>query len=199
VIHERTYSIAEPPCPAMAWEEYERRVSADWTAVLNSPEGEDEATIQSFLERHPCLLPGAFSMTGKSGHFPLGMMALAQVPIEGLSRKVPDFIWLAKDSGAFTPVLVEIESPAKKWFTKSGQPTHQLTQAMQQISDWKSWLNQPENVLTFFRAFDIPNWVRNELTFRPEFVLIYGRRAEFDETPSNIRKRDAFEQHGQVV
>lgn len=47
------------------------------------------------------------------------------------------------DSGSSGPewYLIEIESPAAKIFTKSGQPSARLSHAMQQVRDWLSWVH----------------------------------------------------------
>jgi hypothetical protein len=56
-----------------------------------------------------------------------------------------------------------------------------------------------KNHAVFYETFEIPQYMRSSLTFRPEFVLIYGRRKEFDEKPHLRRMREQFERHGQVV
>jgi hypothetical protein len=114
----------------------------------------------------------------------------------GRSLRLP---WLASDSANFTPVFIEIESPAKRWFTQAEVPTSDLTQAINQLAQWRAWLNQNANVAVFYDAFEVPEALRRHLTFRPEFVLIYGRRSEFDERPQLRRLREQFERHGQVV
>ena len=187
-----------PPAP-MPWEEYERRLVNEWQALLNSAEGCNERIIHDFLIQHPCMIPGAYSMTGSSGHGPFPMAVLSESPLSGVGMKIPDFIWLAKDSATFTPVFIELESPCKRWFTEKGVPTHDLTQAMNQLAEWRGWLNRPENVTVFYETYEIPDYLRRHRTFRPEFVLIYGRRKEFEERPELNRLRDQYERHGQVV
>jgi hypothetical protein len=48
------------------------------------------------------------------------------------------------DTGSFGPewYLIEIESPSKKMFTKSGDPTSGLTHAIQQIRNWHTWIRE---------------------------------------------------------
>jgi hypothetical protein len=106
---------------------------------------------------------------------------------------------MASDSINFTPVFIEIESPAKRWFTEQGRPHHHLTEAMNQLAEWQAWLNRPENVMVFYEQFQIPDYLRRQRHFRPEFVLIYGRRSEFALRPELNRLRAQFEDHGQVV
>jgi hypothetical protein len=194
-----TYELHPNPPSRMAWEEYEQRVVAEWTFLLASEEGGDERRVHEFLVRHPSMIPGAYSMTGPSGHGPFPLAVLSESPLCGVGMKVPDFIWLASDSTNFTPVFIEIESPCKRWFTQRQEPTHDVSQALNQLAQWRAWLNRPENVAVFYESFEIPEEIRRYLTLRPEFVLIYGRRKEFDDRPQLRRLRDQFERPGQVV
>lgn len=196
---QQTYELFPSPPAPMQWEEYEQRVIAEWNCLLNSQKGCDERTIHEFLVRHPSMIPGAYSMTGPSGHGPFPMAVLSETPLSGVGMKVPDFIWLAKNSCTFTPVFVELESPCKRWFTAREVPTHDLTQSVNQLAQWRAWLNRPENVSVFYESLELPDYMRRNLTFRPEYVLIYGRRREFDDRPQLSRLRDQFERHGQVV
>jgi hypothetical protein len=196
---EHTYQMHPNAPPSMPWEEYERRVTVEWAALLNSPEGREERRVHDFLVQHPSLVPGAYSMTGPSGHSPFPSALLSESPLTGIGVKIPDFIWLASDSTNFTPVFIEIESPAKRWFTQAEVPTSELTQAINQLAQWQAWLNQAANVAVFYDAFEVPEMFRRYHTFRPEFVLIYGRRFEFEERPQLRRLRQQFEHHGQVV
>ncbi len=199
LIFKKTYEM-HPHAPApMSWEQYSTRVSAEWSELLESQAGCDERLIHQFLAQHPCMIPGAFSVTGPSGHGPFPSAVLSESPLSGNGMRIPDFIWLAKDSLNFTPVFIEIESPCKRWFTKKCEPTHDLTQAINQFAQWRAWLNRPENLAVFFEAFEIPDYMRRDLTFRPEFVLIFGRRKEFEERPELTRLREQFERHGQVA
>ncbi len=195
----RTYEISPNPPPRMSWEEYSKRVLAEWHALLNSEQGCEERQIHNFLVRHPSMVPGAYSVTGPSGHSPLSMALLSESPLTGIDIRIPDFIWLANDSLNFTPVFIEIESPCKRWFTQAGDPTHDLAQAHNQLVAWRNWFNRPENVMLFFNTFRIPDGIRRDYNFRPEFVLIYGRRVEFEDRPELTRFRAQFEQHGQIV
>jgi hypothetical protein len=195
----RTYELYPNPPSCMAWEEYKERVVGEWTALLASQEGCDERRVHEFLVMHPSMIPGAYSMTGPSGHSPFPLAVLSESPLCGVGMRVPDFIWLASDSANFTPVFVEIESPCKRWFTEGQVPTHDLVQAWNQLAQWRAWLNRPENVAVFYESFEIPENMRRHLTFRPEFVLIYGRRKEFDDRPQLTRLREQFERHGQVA
>jgi hypothetical protein len=103
-----TYELHANPPSRMLWKEYEGRMLAEWAALLNSEMGCDEKRVHKFLVKHPSMIPGAYSMTGPSGHSPFPMAVLSESALSGLGMKVPDFIWLSKDSVNFTPVFIEI-------------------------------------------------------------------------------------------
>lgn len=136
------------------------------------------------------MVPGAFNIIGgSSGHYP-GMSALiSRPPLQSYDRRIPDFMWLSTNSEIDEPVLIEIEAPDKRWFTKSGAQTAHLTQALGQIADWKAWMAVPRNVEAFkaFYRLDRLAWQRRR--FRPAYLLIYGRRAEASATPALTQRR----------
>jgi hypothetical protein len=111
----KTYKITRNGPKPMAWPEYERQLKQAWQDLLGS--NPTEPVVQSFLEKHPCLLPGFRTMTGSSGHGPFPDAVISQPPLAAIGKKVPDFMWLSKDSLVLEPVLIEIERPSKRWFT----------------------------------------------------------------------------------
>jgi hypothetical protein len=170
-----SYEMAKNPPSPMPWEGYESRLKRAWEEVLNSDCAESE--VHRFLEQHPCLLPGPFSMSGESGHFPFPDAVVSKPPLLGIGRREPDFMWLATDSMFFEPVLIEIERPNKRWFTSKGVPSADLTQAQNQLAQWRAWFTEPANVGVFHKSFDIPEQFQRR-TLRVSCVLIYGRRHE---------------------
>jgi hypothetical protein len=73
--------------------------------------------------------------------------------LQGLGTKVPDFMWIAADSGTIYPILIEIESPRKRWFTNQGKPNFEFTQAHTQLATWKSWFDSPTNRQLFLEYY----------------------------------------------
>lgn len=196
---ERTYTMHPNPVPRMDWDLYEVRVVAEWTKLLASEEECNERRIHQFLVEHPSMIPGAYSMTGPSGHAPFPYAVLSESPLSAVGMRIPDFIWLSSDSCNFTPVFVEIESPRKVWFRKDETPSSDLIQATNQLAQWRSWFNLPENSATFYQSFEIPEHLRRHHTLKPHFVLIYGRRKEFDDRPQLRRLRHQFDRPDQTV
>jgi hypothetical protein len=89
-------------------------------------------------------------------------------------------MWLATATDGIFPVLIEVETPAKRWFTASGQPRAEWTQARAQLVSWKQWLKRPENLSVFRNLYGISGRFK-DFEIHPQFVLVYGRRREFQE------------------
>ncbi|MHA6530072.1 Shedu anti-phage system protein SduA domain-containing protein [Paenibacillus sp. BAC0078] len=149
-----------------------------------------EKAFQLFLEENPSFVPGALELFGQSGHYPYMHTLISQPKIGGPFSRFPDFLWLANDSLTFVPVFIEIEKPAKTMYLKDGNMSAAFSQAIGQIYEWQAILNKPENQLLFFDFFNIPQTLR-EKQFDPQFLLIYGRRAEYKDNELLRGKRAA--------
>ncbi|MEU3856072.1 Shedu anti-phage system protein SduA domain-containing protein [Streptomyces sp. NPDC028722] len=161
---------------APTWDEYRDWLLPKWNTLLDS--NPDERQMQEFLESHPCLLPGATDSVGHGGHHGASFSSvIRQPPLQGLGpKRVPDFMWVRRDTGAIRPICIEIESPGKSWFNKNRTPTAELTQAIDQLTEWKIWFNSPENRLIFAKTY-APSYSHRPI--EPQFVLVFGRNAEF--------------------
>jgi hypothetical protein len=159
---------------AMAWEEYQPLVQASWEAALAGP---DEGPLQDCLAAHPCLLPvykpGDVDIGGHHG--PWMDAVITQPPLAGFRKRVPDFMWFERTSATVTAVCVELERPTKFWFNRGGTPTANLTQALDQIQEWKNWFaGRPAK--EFFDAYRLPNEWLFRRHFDQRYILLYGRR-----------------------
>lgn len=163
------------------WDEYRDGLLPKWKMLLQSHPAERQ--VQEFLESHPCLLPGATDSIGPGGHHGASFSAvIRQPPLQGLGpKRVPDFMWVRRDTGAIRPICIEIESPGKSWFNKDRTPTADLTQAIDQITEWKVWFNSPENRLIFAKTY-APSYSHRPV--EPQYVLVFGRNSEFSTGPS---------------
>ena len=190
MVLDRTYQIQDPPERPISWDDYERLITKEWKKLLNREPFPNEPEIQAFFEKYPSIVPGAFSLLGnESGYYPWLCGLITQPPLPSYNKRVPDFMWLAQSSDTEQPVLIEIEAPSKRWFTKSGKQTENLTQALNQIAEWKAWFNVSYNVEAFkaFYGIDRQAWRRRR--FRPAYLLIYGCRSEANENPALTQKR----------
>ena len=144
----------QPDAPQPIPEElYYKKVLEQLEGLLqNSPE--DETVFQDFFEKNPCMVPGCrdeYSSIGHpSGHGPHLDTLISQPNITGIIKRKPDFMWIAYDSDVLIPVIVEIEAPGKKIFTKGDKPTAHFSAARHQLDEWRSILSRPENRVRFY-------------------------------------------------
>jgi hypothetical protein len=160
----------------MPWEEYTRQSMRQYEALLAT--APDEPTMQHFFEAHPSFLPGADDI-GNGGHHGAWWDAVIIQPrLEGLKpNRVPDFMYVRRDTAATRPVCIEIESPSKSWFNKDMTPSAKLTQALDQLDEWDLWFSNIENQMIFNRMYVPPEY--NDRQLEPVYVLVYGRDSEF--------------------
>jgi len=172
-----------------SWHEYVDLLRRQWHALLDSPMSNVEQLLHEFLERHPSLLPGSDSVDGTSGHLPFPMAVISKPKLPGLSDRQPDFMWIASDSAALYPILIEIETPHRKWFYGDRAEIHSdLTHAQGQLAEWRAWFNRGQNRAIFLDDDDIPRELRKR-KLSPRFVLIHGRRADYQSSERRLQKR----------
>jgi hypothetical protein len=172
-----------------SWDEYTYLLMRQWRALLDSPVSAEEQLLHEFLERHPSLLPGSDSVDGTSGHLPFPMAVISKPKLPGLSDRQPDFMWIATDSVDLYPILIEIETPHKKWFYGDRAEIHSdLAHAQGQLAEWRAWFNRGRNRTAFLDDYDIPGELRKR-KLSPRFVMIHGRRADYESSESRLQKR----------
>lgn len=98
-------------------------------------------------------------------------------------------MWIASDSGTLYPILVEIETPHKKWFYGDRAEIHsEFTHAQGQLAEWRAWFNRGHNRSAFLEYYEMPpTLARRQLA--PRFVLIYGRRDNYAGSQRRQEKR----------
>jgi len=190
ITDERLLDENTLPVPqAMSWDEYRRLLEQMWERFLAETDPTDEGAFQRFFEQHPGLLPGPHGTTHGAYHGPLHGFIYTQPELPGIRTKRPDFLVLEQDSATIYAVLIEIEAPAKPWATRRGVPSATLTQAIDQLRDWQAWFQEPQNLITFQRLYDIGP---DELSGRKlvqHYTLVYGRREEATRIESFASKR----------
>lgn len=192
-----TYEIIIPPALPLSWDDYVTIMESEWKTLLEN-DAATERDFQEFFERHPCYLPHMHHIWGgRGGHGPFPCAVISQPVLPGYSRKVPDFLWIARDSAAVYAVLIEIEAPTKPWATVAGQSSAEFTQATNQIADWKAWFHEPLNIAQFRELYRIPSdWVRNR-AFQQRYILVFGRRTDPSLTEDFNRKRKHLERENE--
>ncbi|QQE78378.1 Shedu immune nuclease family protein [Alicyclobacillus sp. SO9] len=187
-MQHKNFELASIAPPEMSWSSYEHFLKQEIQKYLLQ-DADNEKVFQRFFEKHPCLLPGPFGLIGTSGHYPYAGTVITQPRLVGSSNRIPDFMWIASDSMTIYPVLIEIEAPSKQWFTKKGKPTDKFAQAQDQLTEWKTWFAKPEHESLFYSLFSVPSSFHSPRTLKPLYVLVYGRRSEFDTNPRLNEKR----------
>jgi hypothetical protein len=167
---------------------YLEALDADWKSFLESANPKDESAFQQYLEWHPSLLPGPHGTPWGRYHGPPLGVVFSQPELPGFRAKRPDFLVLERDSATTYAVLIEIEAPAKRWSTAAGVPTADLTQAIDQLRDWKVWFADPLNVLQFIKLYDLNDQIETSRLVQ-HYVLVYGRRHEATNMEAFARKR----------
>jgi Domain of unknown function (DUF4263) len=181
---DQTYELASGPAPE-AFDTYADRAKAEFSALLDTDP--DEKAIQKFFEQNPCFVPGLHSL-GSPGAFPRRYLLITQPPLPGLRSRVPDLMWIAYSSVAIYPTLIELERPGKRLFTKERVPYADFAQARHQLAQWRGWFSKPENVQKFIAEYGVA-WAPARGELKPQFILVYGRRAEFQDDAEMTHER----------
>ena len=190
-MQERTYEIERNAPSPMLWNEYEELLKSAWRAFIDDDPPPDEAKVQKFLEEHVALLP-----TPYGHHSPLHSAIFSQPVLPGIRELFPDFMTLEKDSLQITAHLIEIESPTKKWATKSAGTSAQLTQARDQMDNWRVWFNEPGNMDSFCELYRTPH---TEGTLVQRYSLVYGRRDEATSNRSFAKRRSEMQKNDESL
>ncbi|MBI2661203.1 DUF4263 domain-containing protein, partial [Candidatus Woesearchaeota archaeon] len=101
----------------------------------------DENPIQEFLEKNPMFL--IFPLMGGHGRWCIPKQSLA-------GKYVTDFVIGEKSSIGFEWYGVELESPKAKHFSSNGKPTRELSNALNQIRQWRKFV---EDNIDFVRKY----------------------------------------------
>lgn len=112
-----------------------------------------EAPLQDFLRDHPALL--TLEAAQIYPQFQLG------------NNYVTDFV-LAMGNEEY--ILVEIEAATRPLYTRDGNPSADLTHAIQQVEDWRTWITTASE------------YIRQQLPgiVEPECWVVIGRRPDED-------------------
>lgn len=93
-------------------------------------------------------------------------------------------------------MLVEIETPEKRWQRESAAVQHSaLTEAIEQLNSWRSWFERPHNRAAFLDEYLVPDHIARR-HFSQEYLLIHGSREEFEGNPERERQRAASARGG---
>ncbi|AMV42291.1 Shedu anti-phage system protein SduA domain-containing protein [Paraburkholderia caribensis] len=144
--------------------------------ALDSAKREED--VQQFLQANPKYL--IQHLGGGHGRWIIPKQRLG-------AQHVTDFMIGERDSMGFRWQAVELESPLAKMFTKSGNPTAQLTHAVRQIQDWRMWLASNQN----YAARDRGEHGLGLTEIHPdvEGLIIMGRRGTESDDTRRLRRQ----------
>ena len=185
-LFKETYQQKRGPT-STSFDDYQSSLEKAYNRLLDRNPSEPE--VHRFFQENPCLVPGAWTPGSTSGHYPLHCALITQPRLPGFRSRQPDFMWISTHSGTWYPTLIEIESPRKKVFTKSGLPTSEFTEARNQLAQWRTWFNNPTNAQQFGEIYGIPPKFKHYKTMQLHMILIYGRREEFQLNPELSQHR----------
>ena len=172
-------------------------VAADFEALLDS--SPNERAVQTFLKRYRYIVRNALNVHAwNSVHlqpeFSLG------------GNHVVDFLILSEDSGGWHTVLIELESPNERPFTKKGIPAKALAKGLAQLGEWKIWIgkNDPsfrEHLSSLVEVRYLPEEPRSPSDYQranptirdphtmidKHYIVVVGRRRLF--CGSNVQER----------
>jgi len=149
----------------------------------------DEQVYQDFIERNTMFVPREF-VQNHGIHLDL---VFRKLPLG--SDYTTDFCYLSKSSDNWNIVLIEIEKPQSKYFRGTSTNLHSdFHAALDQIDEWRGWFDNRSNFDSFING--TLGQLRIHLSRNPcniKYVLVYGRRAEFEGNENRARKIRAKE------
>lgn len=155
-------------------------IKNDWLNLLKD-DSKKEAAYQLFIKEHA----GMFFPNEPCSE----LIVLSGIKL-GSDHEV-DFVLAYNDrSYGFVYKLIEIEIPHETVFTKSGDPKARLIHAIQQTSDWKTWLE--ENHDQMLRLFPSKR-LRVSGNTHFEYMVIMGRKDN-----EHINKRNILADKNEV-
>lgn len=151
-----------------------------------------EQRYQDFIETHTRFIPREFVQ-----NHGVGMSLVLRKLTFGADYK-SDFFYFSKSSDDWNAVFIEIEKPSSRFFAGNTNNFHRdFLNAIQQINEWRAWLSNAANkagFLTSVSTIQIPRSMARNPT-HCKFVLVFGRRSEYDGNETRRGLVHGMEQH----
>lgn len=161
---------------------YVERIADQYQQMLAN-ESLEESSYQKFFEQNPCILSG---LTPIGGQGVLLDALISQPKIQFSDTRIPDFVWLTRNSLDFCPTFIEIEKPSKECFKQNQELSSAFHEAHDQLGSWKALLTNDDTKRSLFDVFSLPKDLL-DLNFKPSYVLIIGRRSQWENSQRKIR------------
>lgn len=160
------------------------QIKNDWLDLLANKNAKEQE-YHSFLKQHAGFF---FHSSWDNEEIIVSELVL------GSEYRADFMIAASRRSYGFVYTLIEIEVPHEPAFTKNGQPRARLTHALQQIRDWKSWIeNNRDQANRIFPS------KRNKVTGLQhfEYIVVIGRRtdetSDFDDKRNQLAKESGVQ------
>jgi Domain of unknown function (DUF4263) len=154
-------------CLAGRWSAMPHSTLEHYRALLEDPAA-SESIFQKFFVEHPQMLD------------PMAVEMWPQPDLHG--AKEPDFVIRRADN---TFLIVEIETPQKPLVTRKGQLSHQVTQAEQQVTDYRRFLVRNHHAAErCFGLFD-----------EPDCLVVIGREDHLSELHRGVLRESIKNRH----
>lgn len=152
------------------------RIEADWLALFAQPNTKETEFLR-FLGEHPYF----FLAKTQNTQFVLKELRL------GADFTIDFVVPTDASSCGVEYELVEVERPDTPPFTEAGDPSARLTHAMQQVVDWKTWLEDHRQ--EFRELFPAPAQYGPGYEHTFSYSIIIGTRHN---TRRQLRRRNAL-------
>ena len=140
-------------------------------------ENNTENQIQEFLEENTILIPMPFLLN----HYLHMNCVISKFKLG--NEFVTDFAYLTKSSDFWEFVLIELEDPKKRIFTKDKENIYfhsHFNHAYDQILSWRAYINKNREMV--LRKIDKLRVPLNENPVRFRYVLVIGRNYEKEDS-----------------
>lgn len=108
------------------------------------------------------------------------------------SEFVPDFLVGERSSAGLEWLLVELQSPRVKLFTRKGRATEQLDEGIRQVLDWRRWVANNSDYAQ--RARHKYGLALADLDDKADGLVLIGREADLTDS-DNERRRQLGHDH----
>jgi hypothetical protein len=135
-----------------------------------------EEEVQQFLQANPKLI--IQHLGGGHGRWVIPKARLG-------AEYVTDFLIAERHSFGFEWQAVELESPLRPMFNKSGDPSQHLNHALRQITDWRAWLKSNQAYAS--RSRDEGGLGLTDIDTNVKGLILIDRRANVH--PSTAARR----------
>ncbi|MCC2392181.1 DUF4263 domain-containing protein [Bacillus cereus group sp. Bc002] len=162
-----------------------------FSTKLNEIKTNERALLNFFKEHKAYFIISSLMINYDFGHHDAFIFPEFQL---GNSHQV-DFLLVGKNSGGYHFIFVELEDPYTRITLKNGELGNAFNKGINQITDWKGWLEQDfQSLSTAFMKCKNPQTSSLPTEFfkydstRMEYVVVAGRREHFSEKTYRLRR-----------